>query len=203
MSIYYQEREEPTMEKQVRLHVRVKAITINGSVETDSGKVVGTFSRDIPSDRLDEVVTVDEPEPEPEPLAEWERELPSPFPDGLTVSDDGVVLNWRGENYVRQSEPWPTADLIVWTVNGDRGLFAKNVFGNYVAVSNGQITSPQDHDRHESAVPVRLVPVAEFDALKEKVLGFDAARTDRQWRVVVARAAELLMDATDSLGLDE
>ena len=140
---------------------------------------------------------------EPEPLADWGRELLSLTPAGLTVSDDGVVLNWRGENYVRQSEPWPTADLIVWTVNGDRGLFAKNAFGNYVAVSNGQITSPQDHDRHESAVPVRLVPVAEFDALKEKVLGFDAARTDRQWRVVVARAAELLMDATDSLGLDE
>ena len=39
-----------------------------------------------------------------EPLAEWERELLSPFPAGLTVSEDGVVLNWRGENYVRQSE---------------------------------------------------------------------------------------------------
>lgn len=102
------------MEKQVRLHVRVKAITVNGSVETDSGKVVGTFSRDIPSDRLDEVVTVDEPEPEP--LAEWERELldvfekhatPLATPPGLTVSEDGVALNWRGVNYVRQSEPEP------------------------------------------------------------------------------------------------
>lgn len=28
---------------------------------------------------------------------------PDGLPNGLTISDDGALLNWRGENYVKQS----------------------------------------------------------------------------------------------------
>ena len=31
------------------------------------------------------------------------------FPNGLTLSEDGDILNWRGENYVRQGVAEETA----------------------------------------------------------------------------------------------
>lgn len=193
------------MEKQVRLHVRVKAITVNGSVETDSGKVVGTFSRDIPSDRLDEVVTVDEPEPEP--LADWERELLSPFPAGLTVSDDGVALNWRGVNYVRQSEPWPTAPLIVADIpNGGRRILYRSCDGegNYWTFDDDLYT--QGDDALTNVIPVRVVPAAEWEALVEAAARRPAAGDEGQplwWFALLAKCGRELVAATEALGVTE
>ena len=59
---------------------------------------------------------------EPEPTPEYEQDRhgvptftfdenapapPDPTPPGLTLSEDGSLLNWQGENYVRQGEPRP------------------------------------------------------------------------------------------------
>ena len=134
-----------------------------------------------------------------EPLAEWERELLSPFPAGLTVSEDGVALNWRGVNYVRMEEPWPTAQ---WVWHAGRLWEACNDNGTpYYTNAAGDIRDYPAHVFDGPTIPVRPVPVAAFDVLVEKVRSL--ASTDQQWRAVVARAAELLVDATEDLGPDE
>ena len=136
---------------------------------------------------------------EPEPMAEWERELLSPFPAGLTVSEDGVALNWRGVNYVRMEEPWPTAQ---WVWHAGRLWEACNDNGTpYYTNAAGDIRDYPAHVFDGPTIPVRPVPVAEWDALVEKVRSL--ASTDQQWRAVVARAAEFLVDATEDLGPDE
>ena len=136
---------------------------------------------------------------EPEPLADWERELLSLTPAGLTVSEDGVALNWRGVNYVRMEEPWPTAQ---WVWHAGRLWEACNDNGTpYYTNAAGDIRDYPAHVFDGPTIPVRPVPVAAFDVLVEKVRSL--ASTDQQWRAVVARAAELLVDATEDLGPDE
>ena len=157
------------MEKQVRLHVRVKAITVNGSVETDSGKVVGTFSRDIPSDRLDEVVTVDEPEPEP--LAEWERELLEPPPP-----------------------PFPNDPMVI----AEGRLWIRDLGGHYWLPDISEWRSPFVRFKGD-AIPVQVVSAGAYEALLARLDESRPDRTANQRRVVVTRAAEQLRDCTDAL----
>lgn len=43
---------------------------------------------------------------EAEAIAAWNERAylnPDGLPNGLTISDDGTLLDWRGENYVKQS----------------------------------------------------------------------------------------------------
>jgi hypothetical protein len=44
-------------------------------------------------------------EPEPERVYPWPLPQTGELPAGLTISDDGDLLNWLGENYVRQTPP--------------------------------------------------------------------------------------------------
>lgn len=122
------------------------------------------------------------------------------------------LLKDHGPVTLIEPDPWPTAQLIVATRGGPatrRGLFARwQTDEDYVDISGATSGDGDDlaiptRDTLTNVVPVTVVPTAEWESLVEKVRSFDAARTDRQWRVVVARAAELIVDATDALGLSQ
>ena len=104
-----------------------------------------------------------------------------------------------------EPDPWPWDDLIVadWIATGTaKGHGLACLDGHeYVTVESGHVLR-EGRDTLTNVVPVTVVPTAEWQALGEKVRGFDTARTEKQRRVVVTRAAELLIEATNALGLD-
>ena len=139
---------------------------------------------------------------EPEPMAEWERELLSPFPAGLTVSEDGVALNWRGVNYVRMEEPWPTAQ---WVWHAGRLWEACNDNGTpYYTDAAGNIRDYPAHMFDGPTVPVRPVPVAALPALwsaLERWLNGNSDPGPDMNRLV--GAVINLREQIDALGTDE
>ncbi|NCD23948.1 MAG: hypothetical protein EOL90_13585 [Spartobacteria bacterium] len=153
-------------------------------------------------------------------------ELPPEPPIGSQLRDPDQNVwerthdGWTGINYAGrfpwswimarspltliEPDPWPTEPLIVATLSSPsrstkRLLLARNSNGDYV---DGVRSALQEIDALTNVVPVTVVPTAEWQALGEKVRGFDTARTEKQRRVVVTRAAELLIEATNALGLD-
>lgn len=54
-------------------------------------------------DNLDGTLTASNLTPEQAIAATLGSVNPDGLPNGLTLSDDGKLLNWRGENYVKQS----------------------------------------------------------------------------------------------------
>lgn len=121
----------------------------------------------------------------------------------------GAVLNYAGPVTLIEPDPWPTAPLIVadWTSGGQQGgrglLYRETDTDQYWTIRENESVYPEHPgDTLSNVVPVTVVPTAEWQALGEKVRGFDTARTEKQRRVVVTRAAELLIEATNALGLD-
>ena len=98
-----------------------------------------------------------------------------------------------------EPDPWPMARTVAASVDGGAPQLLV-IQNDYTAMTmTGALCK---RDRIANVVPVTVVPVAEWEAMGEKVRGFDAARTEKQRRVVVTRAAELLIEATNALGLD-
>ena len=95
-----------------------------------------------------------------------------------------------------EPDPWPTEPLIA----AEGRLWFRQEDGDYLD-KDGTVRGEGRHTFAGPVVPVTVVPTAEWEVLVEKVRSFDAARTDNQWRVVTARAAELLVAATDALGV--
>ena len=55
---------------------------------------------------------------------------PDGLPVGLTISEDGELLNWRGENYVKQSTLWSERDE--WKERYDSVLEGRNRWSGIV-----------------------------------------------------------------------
>lgn len=130
---------------------------------------------------------------------------------GLNCPEPVVNGRLRGACITTSPEPdpWPTAPLIVATFLGKRCVFGRTDVESYDSPTGGLEAWPESAtlatlppDTLTDVVPVTVVPTAEWEALGEKVRGFDTARTEKQRRVVVTRAAELLIEATNALGLD-
>ena len=106
---------------------------------------------------------------------------------------DGGALEISGHRIERiapEPDPWPTADLLAW-----RGMLWAPIAGSesgtprYYAIHEGdEVWESMDSPFRSEAIPVTVVPVAEWEAL---------VANPQSWTRVQA-----LIAATDALGVD-
>lgn len=129
----------------------------------------------------------------------WKRDRGTPYGwDSLHMGGQcWNALLKDGPLTLIEPDPWPTAPLIVWTVNGDRGLFQRRALDEYVATTNGQVVEEGDGNTVSDPIPVTVVPTAEWEALREVLARWNTSFGTEHREV--AQAANRLLAATDAL----
>ena len=111
------------------------------------------------------------------------------------------IAGHRIERIAPEPDPWPTADLLAW-----RGMLWAPIAGSesgtprYYAIHEGdEVWESMDSPFRSEAVPVTVVPTAEWEAMATE------ARRRDPWpsRMTLADLAAELVIATDALGLDQ
>lgn len=108
-----------------------------------------------------------------------------------------------------EPEPWPTHELIVATREGKHLTPASGLWAKVREIPRIYRRVTDDHEAHPgdtltNVVPVRVVPVAELDALRAciKALGYDGIQT-RGMPGSLLDTTIRLIEATDALGVAE
>lgn len=109
---------------------------------------------------------------------------------------DGGALEIAGHRIERIAPERPTASLIVATLYEKRCVFGRDEDGNYDSPTGGlKACANLHHDSLTNVVPVRVVPVAEWEAMK----------SDHRTRSHIVDGCHIcaLIAATDALGVAE
>ena len=102
-----------------------------------------------------------------------------------------------------EPDPWPTAPLIVASVDGG-GPQLLSIITRHAAVAMTSAIVRRAEHALTNVVPVDVVPVAELDALRAsiKALGYGTQGSTRGMAGSLLDTTLRLLDATDALGVD-
>ena len=141
---------------------------------------------------------------------EWERhsdERKNWLPVGASGSSGYAwrVILGHGPLTLIEPDPWPTADLIVATREGEHLTAAHRIWGRIDDVRRLYRSTADNHEAHPgdtltNVVPVTVVPTAEWESL---VLGRGHHKAGSVRDDYLLRRVDRIITATDALGLDQ
>ena len=108
----------------------------------------------------------------------------------------GAVLNYAGPVTLIEPDPWPTAPLIVASVDGG-GPQLLSIINRHAAVAMTSAIVRRTEHTLTNVVPVTVVPTAEWRRLRETLAAADAGDFD-----FFLGSFRALIAATDALGVD-